>query len=83
MARNYAERLVASAINNREDSLFSGHRRHGQPIFHHQLQELWCHTDFKGIVKSCYTAVMQYSSTSYDSVFSPVVCATVFTYIRI
>ena len=49
MARNSAERLVASVIWSREDPRFPGHRQHGQPTFQHPLQ-VWCYADYKGVV---------------------------------
>ena len=57
------------------ESPLSGHRL---PILLHQLR---CGMLF--LKCGPCTAVMQYNSTLYDSVFCPVVCATVFTHIRI
>ena len=55
--------------------------QHGQSFQHHLHTTVW-YADIEVWPLYCITAV-SYSSTSHDSVFSPAVCATVFTYIQI
>ena len=67
MARNFAERLVASVIWSREDPRFPGHRQHGQPTFQHPLQ-VWCYADYKGVVcplHRCTVTVVPHMTLSF------------------